>query len=114
MSNLIVIYDGQCDLCRRSITWCKKKLEFIALTFQDNNLEKFGISEEEAAKQVFVIENQNKYAAADGIALLLNRRGNKILSTLVGRSGFIGRSAYFWVANHRSAWPVRIFAFFLR
>lgn len=114
MSNLIVIYDGQCDLCRRSITWCKKKLEFIALTFQDNDLEKFEISKEDAAKQVFVIEDQKKYTAADGIALLLNRRGNKVLSAVVTRSGFIGRAAYFWVANHRSAWPVKFFTIFLR
>ena len=44
MSELIVIYDGQCDLCKRSITWVKKGLPIDAISYQDGDLASFGLT----------------------------------------------------------------------
>ena len=107
MNKLIVIYDGQCDLCKRSITWVKKGLPIDAISYQDGDLASFGLTTTQCAKSVYVIDGQSQYNGADAVALLLKKRGNKVLAKLLSASGPIGRWGYLWVANHRSSLLVR-------
>jgi predicted DCC family thiol-disulfide oxidoreductase YuxK len=107
MSELIVIYDGQCDLCRRSITWVKKRLPIDAISYQDGDLASFGLTTFQCAKAVYVIDGQRQFKGADAVALLLKKRGNKVLAMLLTASGPLGRWGYLWVANHRSSLLVR-------
>ena len=107
MSELIVIYDGQCDLCKRSITWVKKGLPIDAISYQDGDLASFGLTTTQCAKSVYVIDDKKQYNGADAVALLLKKRGNKVLAKLLSASGPIGRWGYLWVANHRSSLLVR-------
>ena len=108
MSKLIVIYDGQCELCKRSITWVKKRLVIDAIAYQEGDLAKFGLTAQLCAKSVYVIDNKKQYQGADAVALLLKKRGNKVLAKLLSASGPIGRWGYRWVASHRSSLLVRI------
>ncbi len=114
MNKLIVIYDGQCELCKRSITWVKKQLPIDAITYQDSDLAIFGLTATQCAKAVYVIDGQSQYEGADAVALLLKKRGNKVLATVLSASGPIGRWGYRWVASHRSSLLVRILSRLIR
>ena len=107
MSEIIVIYDGQCELCNNSVSWVKKKLDFKTLDFHTTELSKFDLTKEQCSREVFVITDKSRYHGAQAAAYLLNQRGNKVLSTLINASGPIGRATYKWVASNRNSVPVK-------
>ena len=108
MSQITVIYDGQCEFCQQSVTWIQRTLEITALPFQTSDLSSFNLTREQCAKQVFVISAGSTYGGAAAIAFLLKRRGNRIQSGLITASGAIGRAGYRWIASHRNSWPVKL------
>ena len=108
MSEIIVIYDGQCELCKNSVSWVQKQLEIVALDFHTSDLSKFGLSKKQCSREVFVISDKSQYRGAQAAAYLLNRRGNRVLSGLINASGPIGRATYKWVAANRTSTPVKI------
>jgi predicted DCC family thiol-disulfide oxidoreductase YuxK len=114
VSKILVIYDGQCQLCKNSISWVAKKLEISAINFHTTDLSKFGLSPEECAREVFVITESERFSGAQAAAFLLKRRGNKVMSALITLSGPLGRAVYRWVAGHRNTWPVKILSNFLK
>lgn len=113
-AEVIVIYDGQCDFCWQSITWVRKRCEVTALAYQESNLTKFGLTQEECAKRVYVIADGQKYSAAAAISYLLNHRGNKIASFFLRKSGSLGEFGYRLVAQNRGSIFVKIIGKFLR
>ena len=108
MSHITVIFDGECEFCRQSVTWIHRKLQITALPFQTAELSSFNLTREQCAKQVYVISNGSTYGGAAAIAFLLKSRGNRFQSTMITISGPIGRSAYRWIASHRQSWPVKL------
>ena len=108
MSQITVIFDGQCEFCQQSVTWIQHKLPITALPYQSSDLSLFNLTPEQCAKQVYVISDGITYGGADAIAFLLDQRGNKIQSGLIRASGAIGRASYRWIAHHRKSWPVRL------
>jgi predicted DCC family thiol-disulfide oxidoreductase YuxK len=108
MSQLTVIFDGQCHFCQQSVTWISRKLTVTALPFQTSDLAPFNLSKEQCAKQVYVVSQGVTYGGAAAIAFLLKRRGNRIQSGLITASGPIGRAGYRWIAGHRNSWPVKL------
>jgi len=114
MSEITVIYDGQCQLCKNSISWVSKKLAITALDFHTANLTQFQLSADQCSREVFVITAGKRYSGAQAVAFLLKSRGNNSLSALVTFSGPLGRFGYRWVAGHRNSWPVKILSSFLK
>ena len=108
MSHTTVIFDGECEFCRQSVTWIQRKLQVTALPFQTADLSAFYLTREQCAKQVYVISGGSTYGGADAIAILLKHRGNRVQSTLITMSGGLGRAAYRWIASHRNSWPVKL------
>ena len=108
MSQITVIYDGQCEFCQQSVTWIQRTLEITAMPFQTSDLSSFNLTREQCAKQVYVISDGTTYGGAAAIAFLLKNRGNRFQSTFITISGPVGRSAYRWIASHRKSWPVKI------
>jgi len=108
MNQITVIFDGECEFCRQSVTWIQRKLQITALPFQTADLSAFNLTREQCAKQVYVISAGTTYGGAAAIAFLLKNRGNTIQSTIIKASGPVGRSAYRWTASHRKSWPVQI------
>ena len=108
IEQVVVIYDGQCRFCKASVDWLQKGLLVNAVAFQDGDLEKFGLTVEECSKEVFALHENQRFAGADAVAFLLNRRGNKVAAFLINSSGNLGRSGYRWVASHRNSWLIRI------
>jgi predicted DCC family thiol-disulfide oxidoreductase YuxK len=108
MSTITVIFDGDCEFCRQSVTWIQRKLVVKALAFQTADLETFNLTKEQCAKQVYVITDSEVYGGADAIRYLLKKRGNKVSAFLLGAAGNIGRAGYRWVASHRDSWVIKV------
>jgi predicted DCC family thiol-disulfide oxidoreductase YuxK len=113
MSEIIVIYDGKCELCKNSVYWIRKKLEISAFDFHIADLSQFNLSKEQCAREVFAISGQQQFSGAKAVAFLLKRRGNKVLSALLTISGPLGRIGYQWVARNRNSLPVKALSRFL-
>jgi predicted DCC family thiol-disulfide oxidoreductase YuxK len=107
MSQITVVFDGQCHFCQQSVTWIARKLTITALPFQTSDLAPFNLTKEQCAKQVYVVSQGITYGGSAAIAFLLKQRGNRIQSGLITSSGPIGRAGYRWMASHRNSIPVK-------
>ena len=105
-----VIYDGDCRLCQASIDWLRLKLDIAAEPFQRAQLERFGLTREECAKEVIVYTTKATYRGATAVAYLLRARGNRLASMVITASGPLGRFGYHWVATHRNSLPIKLLA----
>jgi predicted DCC family thiol-disulfide oxidoreductase YuxK len=114
MTEIVVIYDGKCELCKNSVFWIEKKLKIKALDFHTTDLLKFNLTLEKCAREVFVLAEAKTFSGAKAVAYLLHRRGNKFLSLLITISGPLGRIGYRWVARNRSSAPVRLLSRLLK
>jgi predicted DCC family thiol-disulfide oxidoreductase YuxK len=108
MNQITVIFDGQCEFCKQSVTWIARKLEVTAIPFQAADLSPFNLTREQCAKQVYVISDGNTYGGSDAIAYLLKQRGNTFLFLSIKATGPIARIVYKWIATHRSSWPIKV------
>jgi predicted DCC family thiol-disulfide oxidoreductase YuxK len=108
MTEIFVIYDGKCELCKNSISWIEKKLKIEALDFHTTDLSKFNLTFEQCSREVFVLADAKIFSGAKAVAFLLRRRGNKFLALLITLSGPLGRIGYQWVARNRSSVPVKL------
>jgi len=107
LSEIVVIYDGQCRFCKASLNWLELKLSCISLAYQSADLAKYNLTEKECSEQVIVISEDTTYKAAAAVAFLLRKRGNKVASLLITRSGKLGQHGYRWVASHRNSLLIR-------
>ena len=114
MTEIVVIFDGNCDLCKNSIFWIEKKLKIKALDFHTTDLTKFNLTFEQCSREVFVLADAKIFSGAKAVAFLLRRRGNKLLSLLITLSGPLGQVGYQWVARNRSSAPVKLLSRLLR
>jgi predicted DCC family thiol-disulfide oxidoreductase YuxK len=108
MSAITVIFDGDCEFCKQSVTWIQRKLVVKALAFQTAGLEPFNLTKEQCAKQVYVITDSDVYGGADAIRYLLKKRGNRVSAMLLGATGNVGRAGYRWVASHRNSLLIKL------
>jgi predicted DCC family thiol-disulfide oxidoreductase YuxK len=108
MSQITVIFDGQCHFCQQSVTWIARKLTITALPFQTSDLAPFNLTKEQCAKQVYVVSQGVTYGGADAIAYLMKERGNRLLWLSIKISGPLGRASYRWIATHRNSIPVKV------
>ena len=113
MSQITVIYDGDCTLCKNSINWLSKKLTFISIPFQSGELASYGLTKAECEKQVYALSGSNKYGGVSAVIFLLNKRGNKISSALLKLSGPIGSFGYKKIAANRKSLLVKFLARFI-
>ena len=108
MSRITVIFDGDCEFCRQSVTWIQRKLVVKALAFQTADLQPFNLTKEQCAKQVYVITNSDVYGGADAIRYLLKMRGNRFGAFSLGATGNLGRAGYRWIASHRDSLLIKL------
>jgi len=114
MNTLIVVYDGQCELCKNSIAWVSKKLKITAVDYHLAALEKFNLTLEQCSREVIVIYEDQQYAGSDAAAFLLAKRGNTNLAKIVTSLGPLSGFTYRWIASHRRSIPVKFLSYLLR
>jgi len=107
MSEITVIYDGQCELCKNSVHWVERRLSITALDFHTAELATYGLTKQQCSREVFVITDHTRVSGAAAVAFLLTRRGNRFLASLITLSGPLARITYRWVADNRNTWPVK-------
>lgn len=98
-----VIYDGQCQFCQNCLTWVSKRLPVNAIAYQGADLTAYGLTIEQCAKQVYVIEGQDQYGGASAIRYLLRKRKNWLIYLLLTASGPLADYGYKWVAKNRNS-----------
>ncbi len=108
MNQITVIFDGECEFCKQSVTWIARKLEITAIPFQTADLSSFNLSREQCAKQVYVVSEGKTYGGSDAIAYLVKQRGNTFLYLSIKATGPIARIVYKWIATHRNSWPIKL------
>jgi len=108
MNQITVIFDGQCEFCKQSVTWIARRLEITAIPFQTADLSPLNLTREQCAKQVYVVSKGHTYGGSDAIAFLLKQRGNIFLYLSIKAAGPIARIVYKWIATHRSSWPIKL------
>ena len=113
MNQITVIFDGECEFCKQSVTWIQHKVKITALPLQTADLVPFNLTREQCAKQVYVISEGKTYGGSDGIAYLLKQRGNTFLWLSIKASGPLARIVYKWIATHRNTWPIKVVTKFL-
>lgn len=114
VQQIIVIFDGQCQFCRESLTWVESRLELHALPFQSTALSDYGLSLDQCSESVFVIAGDQSLSGADAVHFLLQKRGNTIAAAIIRKSGRLSHVGYAWVATHRSSLLVGLLSRLLR
>lgn len=107
-SEVVVIYDGECNFCKECVRWAQKRARITALPFQTADLARYGVSYERCSKEVVAIIDGKVFGGASAVANLLKTTGHKALGAALKLSGTIGRKGYSWVATHREGWVIRI------
>ena len=100
---ITVIYDGDCQFCKNCVVWVQKKLVVNAIAYQVGDLNRYGLTAEQCAKQVYVIKGKKKYGGVKAVSFLLRKRRSWILYFLLTISGPLGDKGYRWVAQNRSS-----------
>jgi len=93
MTETKVIYNGACPICSREVAVYKKRaqgadapLQFVDLNATD--LEQYGLSADQAAQQLHVVENGTLLAGTDAFLVMWRRTpGFAWLARLVGLPG---------------------------
>ena len=106
-SEITVIFDGQCDLCKNAISWVSRKLVINAIDFHTADLSAFAVTREQCAREVFVYCEQNQWRGAAAVAFLLKKRGNRFAGALITALGPVSRFGYRWIASHRNTLVVK-------
>jgi len=114
VSNVTVIYDGECDFCRECVKWVQKRAQVTALPFQSTDLSRFGLTYDRCSKEVVVLLEKEVFGGAAAVSELLKITGHKLLGVLLKLSGPLGSFGYRWVATHREGKLVSFATDFLR
>lgn len=100
---MIVIYDGECELCRNALAWIKKRTSVTALAYQNSDLSIYQLTQEQCAEAVQLILPDRHLSGAGAVAYLLRQTRWRALGYLIMASGPLGRRAYRWLASHRTS-----------
>ena len=111
--DVTLIYDGECRFCAACLAWARRKLEISAISYQEANLDQYGLVRSECEKSVFLVTKAANLSGAAAVAYLLKLRGNSLLARILQSSGWIGELGYRWVASHRDSLIIRMITKYL-
>ncbi len=79
-----------------------------AIAYQGAELSAFGLTIDQCAKQVYVIDGQSKYGGIAAVRYLLRKRRNYLLYFMLTIAGPLGNYGYKWVAVNRNSKLVKV------
>ena len=107
----MLIYDGDCGFCRRSIRWAKALgATCPTVAYQEADLTAYDLSVGEAADAAWFVEQGRRWRGHEAVAMALRtsrfvvvRWAGVLLGTRVLRP--LASRAYAWVAANRGRLP---------
>jgi predicted DCC family thiol-disulfide oxidoreductase YuxK len=100
---MIVIYDGECELCVNALAWLEKRVIVTAFAYQRIDPTIYQLTERECAEAVQLILPDRRLSGAGAVAYLLRQTKWQPLGFLIDASGPWGRHAYRWLAANRTS-----------
>ena len=112
-SELVLIYDGDCQFCRLSLDFGLRTLKKFPLyvAFQKINPSEFGLTEEQVKSQIWTVGGDQPPAGAHlAVSVLLGIQSNPIYRTLgwlirTPPTSWLAKKLYFFIASNRHQLP---------
>jgi len=106
----VLIYDGDCAFCNRSLQFGIKNLAWFPTykPFQKLPTDVFGLNRADFEKSIWLIGQSRKYSGHQAAAWILFQQRNrlhKMLGVLIAAGGPISALAYRWIATNRHRLP---------
>lgn len=108
----LLIFDGDCGFCTSSVSWLRRVLPAMpeASPYQWTALEKYGLSEADAAARVWLVEHGRRHGGHRAVAALLTHQPNALLRIaghlmLLPPLSWLAAVGYALVARYRFALP---------
>ena len=114
MTDPILVFDGRCGMCTRSVFWVLKHLregqQVRALPYQRMDLAAHGLTEDDASRAAWWISTDGKKRRghlAIAKALMACRQPWPIAGALlfVPPIRWLAAAGYWWIARNRSLFP---------
>tara|TARA_B100000686_G_C16667125_1_gene904219 strand:+ start:69 stop:428 length:360 start_codon:yes stop_codon:yes gene_type:complete len=103
--NNMVIYDGDCNFCRRSAEWLKTQCDVRTMADNEIDLSVIGLTSEDTKTSVWWIEGSIALQGHKAIAKALktSRKSWKLFAKIIEAPliTWISAIVYKWVANNR-------------
>ena len=102
---ILVFVDGECDFCRRAVSWIRPKVNsstrFVA--FQTTDLKPYSLAQEECEKRVHFVRGNYRSKGAIAVADLLQETHTlyALVAALIRALSPITQRIYDYVAGHR-------------
>jgi predicted DCC family thiol-disulfide oxidoreductase YuxK len=112
-SELVLIYDGDCQFCRLSLDFGLRALKEFPLyvAFQKISPAEFGLTEEQVKSQIWTVGGGRPAAGAHlAVAVLLGMQSNPIYRALgwlirTAPTSWLAKKLYFFIAVNRHRLP---------
>ncbi|MEY4980894.1 MAG: hypothetical protein RL174_232 [Actinomycetota bacterium] len=106
----VLIYDGDCAFCNRSLQFGLKNLAWFPShkAFQGLPKEAFGLNRTDFESSIWLIGPDAKFAGHRAAAWILLQQKNplyRLLGAIIHIAGPVSKSAYAWVAKNRHRLP---------
>ena len=107
----VLIYDGECEFCRRSLGWARSLgATCAAVPYQQVELTAFGLTEAAAAEAAWFVAAGRRWRGHQAVAMVLRssrwapvRGAGRLLGSPLSRP--VASRVYDWVAANRSRLP---------
>jgi predicted DCC family thiol-disulfide oxidoreductase YuxK len=107
----VLIYDGECGFCRRSLGWARwLGATCAAAPYQQLELTAFGLTEAAAAEAAWFVAPGRRWRGHEAVAMVLRssrlapvRGAGRLLGSPLSRP--VASRVYDWVAANRSRLP---------
>jgi predicted DCC family thiol-disulfide oxidoreductase YuxK len=111
--NNLLIFDRDCAFCQSCVAWGKRNLKKFpqAIGYQDLDMSKYGLTEENGRISIWLIPESSKPLDANlAVAAILQGEPNyfwRLLGYLMNSYWIkpVARNLYFWVAKNRGKLP---------
>ena len=109
-ASAVLIYDGDCAFCNRSLEFGLRHLRWFpnSVAFQEIQADIFGLTLAEVEESIWLISGTQKLAGHRAAAWILLAQKNPLhqaLGRLIKAGGPLSAAAYRWVARNRHRLP---------
>lgn len=108
----VVIYDGECGFCSKSVTYARTKVapELVYLSAQQANLADYGLNKTDCEKALQFVSFDKRVYSAERAVIQILKQGNfgyRFLGNLMSLPiiDLLSRFGYRFIARNRARFP---------